>query len=156
FLVKISGMDRSSWAVIMSSVSTKQRPRRRARMRPTEDLPAPMKPTRITLSDIAPTIVSPAAAGALSAHGDQASARPIGALAHPAASGLGEVVVHAHGGSHADQEGDALGRRHHARGVEGDPDRLARAQREEGRLLGSVPARIARADTVGHLDPGRD
>src|SRR5215471_4655441 len=123
-------MDRPSWAVIMSSVSTKQRPRRRARMRPTEDLPAPMKPTRITLSDIAPTILSPAAAAALPAHGDQGGHPPIGALAHPAASALGEVVVHAHGWSHADQEGDTLGRRHHARGIEGDPDRLTRAQRE--------------------------
>src|SRR5215467_1574119 len=103
-------MDRLSWAVIMSSAST--------------------KPTRITLSDIAPTIVSSAAAGALPAHGDQGGRPPIGTLAHPAASALGEVVVDAYGRSHADQEGDALGRRHHARGIEGDPDRLTRAQRE--------------------------
>ena len=42
------GMERPSRAVIIASVSTKQRPRRRASMRPTVDFPAPMKPTRMT------------------------------------------------------------------------------------------------------------
>src|SRR5262245_6049274 len=147
-------MDRPSWAMIMSSVSTKQRPRRRARMRPTEDFPAPMKPTRITLSDMTPTIVSPALAGTLPAHGDRGGRPPIGAAAHPAAAALGEVVVHPRGRPYSDEKGDALPRRHHARLVEDDADGLARAQREERRLLGGVPARVARADAVGHLDPG--
>ena len=41
--------DRAAFpAVIMSSVSTKQRPRRCASIRPHTDFPAPMKPTRIT------------------------------------------------------------------------------------------------------------
>src|SRR6266508_834424 len=53
---KISGMVRPSLAVIMSSVSTKQRPSRRARMRPTEDLPAPMKPTSTRVS-VVPAII---------------------------------------------------------------------------------------------------
>src|SRR2546425_7663383 len=47
---KISGIERASRATIMSSVSTKQRPSRRASSRPTTDFPAPMKPTRMTLS----------------------------------------------------------------------------------------------------------
>src|SRR5262245_23141883 len=47
---KISGIDRPSRATIMSSVSTKQRPSRRATSRPQTDFPAPMNPTSITLS----------------------------------------------------------------------------------------------------------
>src|SRR5215470_2187521 len=138
-------MDRPSWAMIMSSVSTKQSPRRRARMRPTEDFPAPMKPTRITLSDMTPTIVSSAPAGALPAHGHRGGRSAIGTVTHPAAAALGEVVVHPRGRSHADEKGDALSRGHHARLVEGDADRLTRAEHEERRLLGGIPARVARA-----------
>src|SRR3990170_8714866 len=43
----MSGMDFPSIAAIMSSVSTKQRPRRLASRRPTADFPAPMKPMRM-------------------------------------------------------------------------------------------------------------
>src|SRR5712691_749228 len=56
FSAKISGIERPSVAVIRSSVSTKQRPSRRARMRPTEDFPPPMKPTSTTLSAV-PAII---------------------------------------------------------------------------------------------------
>src|SRR5262245_25585671 len=108
-------MDRPSWAMIMSSVSTKQRPRRRARMRPTEDFPAPMKPTRITLSDMTPTIVSPASAGTLPAHSHRGGRPPIGAVAHPAAAALGEVMVHPRVRADAHEDGGAPPRLQHAR-----------------------------------------
>ncbi len=45
---KISGIVQPSRLVIMSSVSTKHRPRRFASIRPQTDFPAPMNPTRIT------------------------------------------------------------------------------------------------------------
>jgi hypothetical protein len=50
WVAKMVGIEEPSRATIMSSVSTKHRPRRRASNRPTEDFPAPMKPTRMTLS----------------------------------------------------------------------------------------------------------
>ena len=54
--VKISGMERPSAAVIMSSVSTRHRPSRRARRRPTDDLPAPMNPTKTILPSMSDSL----------------------------------------------------------------------------------------------------
>src|SRR5262249_55751968 len=55
---KISGTERPWLATIMSSVSTKQRPRRRASKRPHTDLPAPMNPTSTMLSRRTTSIVT--------------------------------------------------------------------------------------------------
>jgi len=49
----------------------------------------------------------------------------VGAVGHPAAAALGEVVVHAGLGPDADKEGDALARRHHAGVIERDADGVA-------------------------------
>ena len=68
----------------------------------------------------------------------------IGAVAHPAAAALGEVVVHPRLGADAHQPADALARRHEARLVQAHADGLARAQAEERRLLRGVPSRVAR------------
>src|SRR6266545_1836991 len=116
----------------MSSVSTKQRPSRRARSRPTEDLPAPMKPTRITLSPMCPPSLSPHPVARLP-HGAGGGGPAIGAVAHPAAPALGEVVVDPRVGADADQPADALARRHEGRLVQPHADGIARAQAEEHR-----------------------
>src|SRR5918996_4695632 len=56
-------MGRPSRETMMSSVSTKQRPRRRARSRPQADFPAPMNPTRMTLSAGIAAILTSGGAG---------------------------------------------------------------------------------------------
>src|SRR5207247_4140767 len=154
-------MDTPSFPTIISSVSTRQRPSRRARIRPTEDFPAPMKPTRITLSAMTGEILALSAAARLLTRGPGKATRSspvhrersrraaIGAVAHPAATALGEVVVHAGFGAEPHQEGDALGRGHEAGVVERHCDRPARAEPEERRLLGGVPPRVAGTDAVG-------
>src|SRR5574342_320470 len=156
FSANISGIERPSAAAIMSSVSTKQRPSLMARMRPTEDLPAPMKPTRITLSAISPAIVSPRPGVALPANRGGGGGAAIRAVRQPAASALGKVVVRPRLGSDADQEGDALARRHHAGVVERHADEDTGAEAEERGLRGRVPPRVAWADAVRDLDTRGD
>src|SRR5262245_51467121 len=144
-----------SFATIMSSVSTKHRPRRRATIRPTEDLPAPMKPTRITLFDIGREIVAfsePAgtvAAPVSPVHRVVGRRAPVGTVSHPAAPALGEIVIHARLGPDTDHEGDGLGGGHEARLVERHADRIARAEPKQRRLLGRIPAGVTWADPVG-------
>src|SRR5262249_31099081 len=127
---KISGIERPSAAAIISSVSTKQRPRRRASRRPQTDLPAPMNPTIITLSRripasyqiaLAPAVMwlddgAPPAASAVDARAGRRAA--VRALAHPAAGALAEVVVDLRARSRGGQERDGFHGRHEARLVE--------------------------------------
>src|SRR5439155_8596097 len=166
---KISGIGFASRATILSSVSTKQRPRRRASSRPTDDFPAPMKPTRITLSAGIPPSYQIARfrdprAGwrahpdprGLPVHGMTGGDAAVGAVAHPAARALAEVVVHARGRTRAGQERDGLHGCHEAGRVQADGDRVGRAQPEQLALLGHVPVAVARADPVGDLEAARD
>src|SRR5262245_32282668 len=150
-LAKISGMGRPAAATIISSVSTKQRPRRRARMRPTELLPAPMNPTRMTLSSIDLSYHRPAGRH-LPADGHDGGGATVCAVTHPAAAALGEIVIDPRGHAHSHQERNALAGGHHTGSIQRHADRIARAELEESGLLGGVPAGIAGADAVRHLD----
>src|SRR3989454_6916796 len=156
FAVKISGMGRPSLAVIMSSVSTKQRPSRLARSRPTEDLPAPMNPTRITLSLMPPAIVTLRLPDGLSVHRGGGGSAAIVAVAHPAPPALREVVIHARLGPDAYQNRDALAGDHDAGVIEGHIDGQAGAEAKERDLLRGVPTRIAWADSIGDPHARRD
>src|SRR5262245_18960086 len=129
---KISGIERPSAAAIISSVSTKQRPRRRASRRPQTEFPAPMNPTRITLSRRIPAsyqiVLAPAVmwvGGGARRGGSAVDARAsrraaVGALAHPAAGALAEVVIDLRVHARRGQERDGFHGRHEARVVEAD------------------------------------
>src|SRR5262245_41948451 len=130
---KISGIERPSAAAIISSVSTKQRPRRRASKRPQTDFPAPMNPTRITLSCRIPAsyqiALAPAATwvggerpGSSAVDAGTGRRATVGAIAHPAAGALTEVVIDLRARSRGGQERDGLHGRHEACLVEADAD----------------------------------
>src|SRR5439155_18033142 len=201
---KMSGIARPSRATIMSSVSTKQRPSRRARSRAIADFPAPMKPTRMTLSARISRIVSdrcgagaeraakpsietaragwrpggasrgapherlprgrvtlgprwpPPRSARSAVHGPTGGRAAVGAIAHPAATTLAEVVVDARRDTGAGEQRDRLHRRHEAGRVEMDADRLRRAETEQLSLLRHVPGAVAGTDPVGDLHSARD
>src|SRR5262249_52707596 len=141
---KISGIERPSAAVIMSSVSTKQRPRRRASKSPHTGLPAPLYPPQH------PRIVSDRlhTGGELDSavHGSGRRGPAVGAVAHPAPGALAEIVVDPGPRAGGGQQGDRLHRRHEAGLVEPDADRIAGADGEERLLFGDVPMAVPGAD----------
>src|SRR6266436_8168209 len=147
----------ASRATIMSSVSTRQRPRRRASSRPQTDLPAPMNPTSTMLSRRILRIVSDRAPRdgrpggtphGLSVHGLAGGPAAVRAVGHPAPRALAEVVVDPRSGAGGGDQGNGLHGGHEAGRVEADTDRVARTHAEQQLLLGHVPAPVAGAHPI--------